>query len=87
MGIIPVKEGLVNSMEKNPKKRLVFSLLFASGISIFNVLHEKFGTMLAGGVYSAPHSWQEIYNRIPSFLGFFCIVFIFAYLILYYKFK
>ena len=74
-------------MEKNAKKRLVFSLLFASGISVFNVLHERFGGMLAGGIYSSPHSWQEIYNRLPSFLGFFCIAFIIAYLILYHKFK
>ena len=65
----------------------MFSFLVAFGISVFNVLHKKFGGLLAGGVYSDSHSWQEIYYMLPSFLLFFCVVFIFAYFFLYLKYK
>jgi len=78
---------LVNNMKKNTKKRLMFSFLVALSISLFNVLHKKFGGLLAGGVYSDPHSWQEIYYMLPSFLLFFCVVFVFAYFILYLKYR
>jgi hypothetical protein len=74
-------------MKKNTKRRLIFAFLVAFGVSAFNVLHKKYGGLLAGGVYSAAHSWQEIYYMLPSFLLFFCVVFIFAYFFLYLKYK
>ena len=74
-------------MKKNTKRSLIFAFLVAFGVSAFNVLHKKYGGLLAGGVYSAPHSWQEIYYMLPSFLLFYCAVFIFAYFFFYLKYK
>ena len=74
-------------MKENTKRKLIFALLVAFSISVFNVLHKKYGGLLAGGVYSSSHSWQEIYQMLPSFLLFFCVVFIFAYFFFFFKYK
>jgi hypothetical protein len=65
----------------------MFSFLVAFVLSVFNILHKKMGGLIGGGLYSKSHSWQEIFNMLPSFLLFFCIVFIFAYFFLYFRYK
>jgi hypothetical protein len=65
----------------------VFALIVALGASIIKILHKKIGGLLAGGIYSDPHSWQEIFNMEPSFFLFFCVVFIVAYMVLYHIYK
>jgi uncharacterized membrane-anchored protein YitT (DUF2179 family) len=74
-------------MKKNTKRKLIFAFFVAFAVSAFNVLHKKYGGLLAGGVYSTSHSWQEIYNMLPSFLLFYFVVFIFAYFLFSIKYK
>ena len=72
-------------MNNNKKNRFIFSAIIAFCFTIFKIGHTKIGGLLAGGVYSEPHSWAEVFAMAPSFILFFIIMFIIAYLFLYVK--
>jgi hypothetical protein len=59
----------------NNKKKLFFSFLIAAGWTLFFLAHRKIGGLLSGGIYSDPHTWEEMKAFIPgSILLFFTIM-------------
>lgn len=60
----------------NAKEKIGISLFFASLVTIFDVLHRKIGGHASGGRFSLPHTWIELKESVPEFIGFFCFTFI-----------
>ncbi|WP_028579785.1 hypothetical protein [Desulfogranum japonicum] len=55
------------------------ALVFATTGTIFNVLHKKIGGHASGGRYSDPHTWTEMRDLAPQFIGLFIIIFLAVY--------
>ena len=69
----------------NTKENLIFSGIFSGIITAIHVFHIKFGGLLSGGLYTEAHSWKEIIEMVPQFVGIFFIFFVGAYIYFDYK--
>ena len=58
------------------KEKIGISLFIASLGTIFDVLYRKIGGHASGGRFSHPHTWTELKEFVPEFIGLFCITFI-----------
>lgn len=70
---------------KSTKEKLLFSGILAGIVTGIHVLHKKFGGLLSAGRYSDSHSWQDIIEMIPQFVGIFFVFFVGAFIYFDYK--
>lgn len=68
-------------------KRLLLAFFIAFGATAIDVTHNKIGGLLAGGNYSDPHTWGELYEMLPSFIIFFILAFVIAFFFMCLKIK
>ncbi len=61
---------------------IIISLLLALILTIIKLLHTYFGGHLAGGLYSDPHTINEIITMTPSFLFYFIFIFVCCFIFL-----
>ena len=60
----------------NKTKKDMFSSFGIALIGTFiNIIYKKIGGHAAGGIYTEPHTWDEMLQLIPSFLTTFFIIF------------
>ncbi len=69
----------------NRNANIFFAALMAFIVAIIHILHEKLGGFLRGSGYTTPHSWSEVFEKFPEFIGLFFIVFLAAYIYFDYK--
>jgi hypothetical protein len=57
-------------------EKLFNSFIVATVFTVGDIFYRKIGGLSAGGRYSEPHTWNEIYELSPEFISLFIFFFI-----------
>ncbi len=74
-------------MKRGMKEHIILSSIFSFVVTFAFILHKKIGGLLSGGVYSEPHSWEELIQKAPSFFLVYLFIFFVVFVYMRFNFK